>query len=224
MRVKVSYFFLLFLLLSATSIAQKYTRNQFVVFSYSIDIDDRVKQELSPLVGQIDFIPVNKQDKVVATIVHTIYHTVTKTFEDSLGIFFLPPHSLSDKAKYTEYGYPDIIIQKAIRLSDTKYFMKIEASVENSKYNELGKKLVANEFVPVVNISISIYNKFGFNPIQTSEGQAIASKAVMVQPGFIAGMDFVANTIKPDSDITLKELMERAIFDALRGIVTKKNR
>jgi hypothetical protein len=225
MSVKQLFCILFILMLGFSAFAQRYANNQFIIYSYSIDIDDRVKQELKVFEAQISYNPINKQNKVDAILIHTMYNLITKAFSDSLKIFFLPPHSLTDKAKFNEYGYPEIIIQKAIRLSDTKYFMKIEASIENSKYDEKGKKITENVFVPVVNVSISIYNKFGFNPIQTSEGQSIASKPIVVSPSFIAGMNFVSSDIETISgEESLKQIMDRAISDALYGIMNKKQK
>jgi hypothetical protein len=208
-----------------SSFAQKYTNNQFIIFSYSLDIDQRVKQELMVFEKYIQFKPVLQQEKIEAVLVHTLYNIVTKTFTDSLNIFFLPPNNLSDKVNYNAYGYPEIVIQKAIRLSDTKYFMKIQASIENSRYNEKGIKISSDNFLPLVNISFDIYNKFGFNPIQSAEGQALAHSPVKINKGFISGMNFISQDIAPEDGVEpLKKIMERAVIDALHEILVKKQR
>ncbi|MEJ5264659.1 MAG: hypothetical protein WHT29_05035 [Bacteroidales bacterium] len=217
---------LIALLLITTATAgwsQKYARNQFVVFSYTADIDDRVKKELSAYQNLINYQPQKKQTAVEAVLIHSFYQIFTKLLEDSLLIYFLPPESMGNKVSYTDYGYPDVVIQKAIRLSDVKYFMKIELSIENSKYDERGNRLTADVFLPVVNVSVSIYNKFGFNPIQTAEGQSVASAPIQVKESFLAGLNFVSPNIKAGAnEETMKVLLERCAFNALYSIKYKK--
>jgi hypothetical protein len=214
---------LIFLAFSNNIFGQKYAKNQFVVFSYTVDVDDRVKKELSPFENLINYKLQKGQSAIEAMIVNSFYQIFTKTLEDSLMIYFLAPESMGDKATYTVYGYPDVVIQKAIRLSDVKYFMKIELSVENSKYDERGNKLKGDVFLPVVNVSVSIYNKFGFNPIQSAEGQAVASSPIQVKESFLAGLNFVSPSIKakPEEE-TLKVLFERCTLNALYSIKYKK--
>jgi hypothetical protein len=225
MRVKLPIFILLCLILFKTVFAQKYTNNQFVIFSYSVDIDERVRQELSALERYINYSPAKNQNKLDATIIHTFYNTFTKTFVDSLNVFFLSPSSLTDKAKYNAYGYPEILIQKAIRLSDIKYFMKISVSIENSKYDDNGRRLTNDEFLPLVTVSIDIYNKFGYNPIQSAEGQALSTSRVVITPGFLAGMNFVSKDIETEKNIEpLIKLMENAILDVLQSVKYTKQR
>lgn len=218
------FMILLFLVTTASAgWSQKYARNQFVVFSYTVDIDERVKKELSPYQNLINYQPQKKQTAVEAVLVHSFYQIFTKLLEDSLLIYFLPPESMGNKANYTEYGYPDVVIQKAIRLSDVKYFMKIELSVENSKYDEKGNRLTADVFLPVVNVSVSIYNKFGFNPIQTAEGQSVATAPVQVKESFLAGLNFVSPNIKAGAnEETMRVLFERCALNALYSIQYKK--
>jgi hypothetical protein len=203
--------------------SQKYARNQFVVFSYTADIDERVKKELGAYENLINYNPQKKQTAVEAMLIHSFYQIFTKLLEDSLLIYFLPPESMGSKASYTDYGYPDVVIQKAIRLSDVKYFMKIELSIENSKYDEKGNRLKEDVFLPVVNVSVGIYNKFGFNPIQTAEGQSVASVPVKMKAGFLAGLNFVSPNVKPEAnEETMKILMERCALNALYSIKYRK--
>jgi hypothetical protein len=221
---KLLFSFLLLICITSLN-AQKYANYQFVVFSYSVDIDERVQQELRTVEGSINYNPSGKQSKVDALLIHSIYNMVTKTFADSLKVFFLPANFFGDKVKLNEYGYPDIVIQKAIRLADMKYYIKIDASVSNSKYDEKGKKNTDNSFMPVVNISIDIYNKFGFNPIQSSEGQAMVSKPVIINPGFIAGLNFVSPDLKADNGVeTMERLITKAMYESLYGIMYKKQK
>ena len=75
------------------SFSQKYSNNQFVVFSYALDVDTKVKTELQPLENYIQVRTEKKQTKVDAMLVHSVYKIVTNLLADSLKIFFLPPNS-----------------------------------------------------------------------------------------------------------------------------------
>ena len=205
--------------------AQKYTNNQFVVFSYTVDIDDRVLQELKTVESSVNYKPIGKQGKIEALIIHTIYNMVTKTFSDSLKIFFLPSNYFGDKVKLNDYGYPDIVIQKAIRLADLKYYMKIKASVNNSKYDVKRKKITDNSFMPVVNLSIDIYNKFGFDPIQSSKGQGMVTKSININNSFLDGMNFASPDVKVETGTeSLERLINKAVYESLYGIQNKKQK
>ncbi len=96
------------------------------------------------------------------------------------------------KIKYDDYGYPNTNIQKAIKLADTKYFLKIDASIEN---NNTESKKNEDIFKPKVKITLSIYNKYGFLPLGTSESSATTENAVRISPEFISGMNFVDASI-----------------------------
>lgn len=224
MRTK-TYAILIFCLLFSNTwlIAQKYARNQFVVFSYTVDVDERVKTELARYENLIQYNPTKKQSKVEAMLVHSLYQILTQTLSDSLIIYFLPPNNMGNKASYNVYGYPNIVIQKAIRLSDVKYFIKIDATIENSKYDEKGKKLTPDIFLPIITISVEIYNKFGFNPIQTAEGEAVATTPIKISESFIAGLNFVSPEIKATSkEETMRQLMERCALNVLYSIKNRK--
>jgi hypothetical protein len=207
------------------SFSQKYSNNQFVVFSYALDVDSKVKTELQPLENYIQVRTEKKQTKVDAMLVHSVYKIVTNLLADSLKIFFLPPNSFGNAIKYDDYGYPNIVIQKAIRLSDSKYYIKIDVSIENSKYDEKGKKLQEGLFYPVVNVSLDIYNKFGFNPIQTAEGQAVAVAPINVTSDFIAGLEFVNldKTVSSTNE-NLMSLINRAMNEAVYSIIYRKQK
>lgn len=212
--------FLIFSFFAIISVySQKYSKNQFTCFSYKLEIEDRVLQEFQPIESKINYKTGKDQTKVEAMLVHGLYNLITSILTDSLNIFILPPNSLSNKAKYDPYGYPEINIQKALRLSDTKYFLKIYAIIENNIFDADGKKLTTNEFKPQIGLTIDIYNKYGYLPIQVAEGKASAIQPITFTPSFFAGLDFVDESIvNANSSETLKEIFKRAILEALNGI------
>ena len=202
---------------------QKYAKSQFTLFAFSHDIDDKVKLELSPLEGSIHFKPEKDQNAIEAMIIHTTYALVSKTMEDSLGSFFMPTNTFTNKTKYDDYGYPDMTIQKAIRLGDTKYFLRISLIVENDQYDNAGKKVSGDIFKPKVTLTLSVYNKYGFEPLQSAEAIQSSVKAVKLFPEFLAGMNMIDPSIKSkNNNETLYDILNRATLEAVLQLKYKK--
>lgn len=204
--------------------SQKYSKSQFTLFSYNLKIDEKIKTELSPLESIITYKPEKKQDKIEGMLIHSLFAMISQTLNDSLGVYVLPANSLSD-ARYNEYGYPNISIQRAIKLADTKYFFKINAVIENNTLDAQGKKIEEDIFRPKITITIEIFNKYGYLPIQTSESNASASAPVKISPEFLAGMNFIDSSIKNNSNTeTLKDIYMKAIIEAIFKIKHKSNK
>jgi hypothetical protein len=203
---------------------QKYSKSQFTLFSYNIKIDEKVKIELSPLESIIRFKPDKKQDKIEGMLIHSLYQMINQVMTDSLGVYILPSNSMSD-VKYNEYGYPNISIQKAIKLADTKYYFKINADIENYILDAQGKKITEDIFRPRLSLTIEIFNKYGYLPLQTSESNAMASAPIKISPEFLAGMNFVDNSIVNNMNTeTLKDIYMKAILEAIFKIKHKSNK
>jgi hypothetical protein len=203
---------------------QKYSKSQFTLFSYNIKVDEKVKIELSPLESIIRFKPEKKQEKIEGMLTHSLYQMLSQVMTDSLGVYIMPSNSLSN-AKYNEYGYPNISIQRAIKLADSKYFFKINAVIENYILDEQGKKITEDIFRPKISLTIEIFNKYGYYPLQTSESNAVASAPVKISPEYLAGMNFVDHSIQNSMNTeTLKDIYMKAIIEAIFKIKHKSNK
>ena len=222
MLKKLFWFSMFALLINPILYGQKYAKSQFTLYSFSFNIDDKVKLELSPLESYIKFKPEKKQDKLTAMLVHSLYYFTNKILTDSLSIYILPVNSLGN-IKYDEYGYPNTNIQKAIKLAETKYYLKIDASLKNDV--TASKKNNEDIFKPKIIITISVYNKYGYLPIQTSEGSATAENPIKIFPEFLSGMNFVDASIekKPNTE-SLSEIYNRAILQAVLQLKYKSNK
>jgi hypothetical protein len=222
--MRIKFISLLYFLLSITvnSFCQKFAKSQFTLFSYDVSVSDRVKSELSSLEGYINYKPGEKQDKVEGMLTHGFYEMTNNILTDTLNIFILPVSSMTDKAKYNAYGYPDINIRKAIKLADTKFYLKIGASFENAVPEKKTKAGDKDIFKPKVIVRIDIYNKEGYMPIQSSVGSAESMNSIEITPGFIAGMKFVDDSIvKIKNSENLKDIITRAIIEAIIKIKYK---
>jgi len=210
---------------SQSLIAQKYIRSQFTLFSYDYDINEKIMIELSPLESYINYKPEKDQKKIEAMIIHTTYAMVIKCMEDSLGTFFLPVNTFTNKVKYDAYNYPNMSIQKAIKLGDTKYYIRINLLIENDQFDNQGNKITTDIFKPKVTLSLQIYNSFGFEPIETVEGISNSVQPVKISPEFLAGMNYIDNSIQKKNNIeTLYNIINRAVLGAVIQAKYKKHK
>jgi hypothetical protein len=201
---------------------QKFAKSQFTLFSYEVLISEQFKAELGSLEHYITYKPNENQDKIEGMLIHSVFEMASNILTDTLNIFILPVGSLTDKAKYNSYGYPEINIRKAIKLADTKYFLKIGVVFENGAYEGKSKKENKEIFIPKVTIKIEIFNKDGYLPIQSSAGSVATMNPIKVTPEFIAGMSFVDETIiKTKNTEVLKDIINRAISEAIFKIKYK---
>jgi hypothetical protein len=223
--MKTKILITLVILISLNLSAQKYIKSQFTLFDYTYEIDAKVKAELTSVESYITFKPEGKQNKVEGMLVNSLYDMIVKTMEDSLKIFMLPPNSLTNKVKYDEYGYPSVSIQRALKLVDTKYFLKIKAFIGNDIVDNNGNKLPEGEFKPKIKINLYVYDKYGYIPIHESEASASAIKSIIVTPKFIAGLSFVDSSLVKDSnEETLADIFNSAILEAVNQLQHKKNK
>lgn len=211
--------FLLFNVLTISGQAQRYVKKQFTCHSYSLSIDSKVSQALSGFENLIEFNESGKQTKIEALLVHGVYSVVTKVLSDTLDINILAPNSLTNKVKYSIYGYPDISIQKAIRLTDTRFFLKITAFIDNDLFDKNGNRLAEGLFKPRLKLIVAIYNKDGFNPIQQAEAIATFPEPLDVKQGFFEKLIFVDPKIVAEpNEPTLNNLFYDAALQAAWGI------
>jgi hypothetical protein len=223
MKIKLLSALLLLLIVHISLNAQRYSKNQFTLFSYTYNIDEDVMQKLSTYERNVFYKPEPGQTKTEAVLVHSMYNMLAKTLEDSFQIFMLPSYSLTTKAKYDVYGYPVINIQKAIKLSDTKYFLKLDASLDNDLFDVNGNKLPDNTFKPRITLKLFIYDKYGYVPIQESQGSASAIQPVKLTPEFMSGLNFVDTTmVKTEEQEVLKDIFNRAIIEAVTQLQHKR--
>jgi hypothetical protein len=212
---------LLFLGVASNVFCQRFSKSQFTLFSLDFSVDNKVLSEIKPFENLINYNPEKTQDKVIGMLTHSLYEMTSECLTDTLNVYVVPINSLGNKAKYDDYGYPDITIQKAIKLSDTKYYFKIEASLKNKQYDESGKKIAEDVFQPELTIKIDLFNKNGLLPIKSTTGTASAMKPVTTSKEFISGMRFVEELDNGDNTERLRNIYKIAIREAVMKLKYK---
>ncbi len=205
--------------------AQKFANGQFTLFSFTYEIEESVTDLLVSTASQITLNAADDKAKVNGMMVQTMWSMICKKMQDTFKTYILPANSFNDKVKYDEFGFPDISIQKAIKLSDTKYYFKMLMTIESEVYDNNGVKYLKDEFVPKVSLVFEIYDKHGYIPIRTADGFGTALKPVVVTNDYIAGMNFAKNKITTQKiEETLWSLFNRAATEVVLELKQNKKK
>lgn len=205
--------------------AQRYSKSQFTLISYTYEIDESISKAFEPYVNEISLKAESDEAKVNGMMVHTMWGLVSKKLQDSLMTYVLPSNSFNDKVKYDDYGYPDISIQKAIKLSDTKYYFRMHMILERELFDINGKKLEENILMPKVSLKIEIYDKNGYVPIAVADGFGKTLRSLELNKNYFAGMNFYNRSITaiPNSE-TLLGIFNRAATESVLELKYQKKK
>ncbi len=178
---------------------QKIEGKSFVLFYYHVNFSDEFAKTTSSL---DEFVKNSEygENKVKELLVHSTFHTIKEKLEQDQLIFIFPANSLNDKSSYNEYGYPMSTIQKAIRKSDIKYFIRINASYESSLMKEQGK------ITPIVKLEVNFFDENGYVPIKKIKSEAQGSVSLEINENFLNG--FIGEETPGNQETLYKILIE----------------
>lgn len=201
----------------ASGFAQKTARNaQVSLFSYdytfSADFIDKFKALSSNF-------SINKKDPKLAAeaiLARNVFEEIKSSLDKVYGLFVLPENSFLDAAKYDDNGYPQILIQKAIREGNTKFFFKISTRFDFVPLTELPERIAPGEY-PRVYICIKIYNKFGYEPIQVMEATYYTDKPFSFNAEALSGLEYTTKeeATAADGVMTIKQLIKECTYRAV---------
>ncbi len=211
-------FFLGILILSlANSYAQKTARNaQVSLFSYEYTLSDVFSEQFKTLSNYFD---INNKDAALASeaiLARNVFEEIKQSLEKVYGLYVLPENSFQDDAKYDANGYPQILIQKAIREGNTKFFFKIITRFDFVPINELPKEIVDGQY-PRISICIKIFNKFGYEPIQIMEASYYTNQPFSFTPEKLNGLAYT--TLENEKDkpevVSFKKIIKECTYRAV---------
>jgi hypothetical protein len=215
---KILPFLFLGLLICSNGFTQKYYKQQFTLFKFHCVVDSRVISQLSEIESCMDCKPPKSYSKTEVMFVQSIFTVVKSKLESKFGVYILPIESYGDKADYDDFGFPDIMINNAIKKGTTKYFFKVTAYIQNS--NKLDATNTS-DFRPVVKVQIDLFNKSGYQPISTVEGVSEAVGMMKREPSILTGLDCVTvpkdKKAAVDAEVILT-LINDAVDQALKSL------
>ena len=200
MKILSKALVLILLICAIQTQAQKFRNAQFTLFSYTYNIDEKITDQFTPVASNITLKADNDRAKINGMIVLSMWNLISKKMQDTFSTYVLPTNSFNDKIKYDVYGLPDISIQKAIKLSDTKYYFKLALTVNREEVDNKGVKIAKDVFVPSVTLKLDIYDKNGYVARVSADGKAVATRPITISKDYINGLSFVNSKI-PTQDI-----------------------
>jgi len=200
-----------------TGYAQKTARNaQISLFSYdytfSSDFMDKFKTLSSNFI-------INQKDPQLAAeaiLARNVFEEIKVSLDKVYGLFVLPENSFQNDAKYDINGYPQILIQKAIREGNSKFFVKIITRFDFVPLSELPERLTEGDYTRV-SICIKIYNKYGYEPIQVMEATYYPDAALNFNEDVLDGLEYTnrEETKTPEGIMTFKKIIKECIYRAV---------
>lgn len=228
------YFLLSFIFFLSTSLwAQKITNKQFSLIGYNLNISKEITNELSDLDGFMNNIKTYNDpgnDKVRAIFTHIIYYTIKQKFEEELEIEILPINTFMRAVKYDDYGYPITNIRDAMRKGDSKFYFKIDVTIESlteskRKSNpELFEDIDYKVTFPQMSMEVVVYNNQGIIPVDKWVGVTTAKKPLPINEYLLKGFDNTNMTIEYGENQQADNfylMLDRVIHNAIQDFYTK---
>ena len=197
--------------------SQKYYKQQFTLFNYNCVVDPIIITNMASLESSMLCPAPEGYSKTHVLFVQSIFAVVKSKLEAKYGVYILPVNSYQNKVSYDAFGFPNILINTAIKKGTTKYYFKISAYVSSS--SRLGPQNTS-ELWPVIKISIDLYNKDGYQPIKSVEATSEAVGVMKKVPGILYDLE-CANI--PDSQKLANdsEALKILIMDAVENAIKK---
>ncbi len=193
--------FLIFvsILLPVDVYSQKFEGSQFCPIGYNLMVGKDLKSRMAQVYPKL---PGNMQnaDKLEYILTYSFYEILTRELMENLKIYIPPPTIFEDKVKYDQYGFPEVTVQKAIKLSDAKYFFKCQIRVEEAFPTATPQGMVTAG----INIQFTLYSKQGYVPIKNITLSKVMPQAVKAELPLLAGL--TSKEIMAEGP-TLEELM-----------------
>jgi hypothetical protein len=228
------YFLLSFIIFLSTCLfAQKITNKQFSLIGYNLNISKEITNELSDLDGFMNNIKTYNDpgnDKLRAIFTHIIYYTIKQKFEEELEIEILPINTFMRAVKYDDYGYPTTNIRDAMRKGDSKFYFKIDVTIESlteskRKSNpELFEDIDYKVTFPQMSMEVVIYNNQGIIPVDKWVGTTTAKKPLPINEYLLKGFDNTSMTIEYGENQQADNfylMLDRVIHNAIQDFYTK---
>lgn len=184
---------------------QKFEGSQFCPIGYNLMAGKSFKSRIAPIYSKL---PGNMQntDKMEYILTYSLYEILSRQLMEILKVYIPPPTIFEDKVKYNQYGFPEVTVQKAIKLSDAKYFFKCQIRVEEAFPTATPQGMVT----PGINIMFTLYSKQGYVPIKNVNVNKVMPQAVKADLSLLAGL--TSQVIKAEGP-TLEELMMECVRD-----------
>lgn len=233
MLIKKHFLIFLITLISTSIFAQNIKNKQFALIDYDLTISSDFVDEIGALDSYINQIKTYNDpgnEKLKAILVHVIFYSLKENLEKELDINILPVNTFMRNIKYDDYGYPNTSIRNAIRKGNSRFYFKINASIESTtkKQREENPKLFENMGYPVtypqLSIEVTVYNNEGIIPVAKWIGISTPKYPLAINEYLLKGFDNTEMTILPAEEQQTDNLyliLDRAVHNAIQDHLKK---
>jgi len=210
-----------------------YKNKQFALISFNLTIHQQVKEKLDQLSSYFPEVERMKADKIISRIMDYTWFLLEDRLQRELGMYILPTNTAGKQFDYNAYGYPNTSINKAIHRGTSKFYLKIDMSIEPeiiqsfsissmAKIKKDSSTTIADStqnqgFKPKIVIDFTSYSEKGIIPIDKFTGTFIAAEPWLFEPKILDGL---TNTKECTEQDNLCLLINEAITDLIRKIPT----
>ncbi len=209
---------LLALSITTVSFSQILRNKQIVLITFSYTINPQIKLELDALSHLFPEVSGKKVDKVIARTKEKSWFLLQEMLEKETGVYILPLNTYGNAFNYDPYGFPDVNINRAIRVGTSKLYFRVDMTIgyiQAAKESGYGTKNPDNQnennlgLIPQVSITITTYSDKGVIPLNKYTGTASAKEPWQINANTLSG--FINDQpLKPDDTSTLLGLIHEA--------------
>lgn len=206
---KLSLLVVLFVGMAFTkqAISQNLTGQNAALFDYDCIFTDGFIEKARQTEEHIRPLSSFGDDKLKGCLVHNTFYAIKAKLEEDKQFAILPPNSFQDKVNYDDYGYPKATIQRAIKKSDSKYFIKLYVLYDIIELEGVENK---DKIKPLISFEVNIYSQDGYIPIITGKSEVKSEGIMILDKNFLAGMA-PGIDLTSEIDNCLLQLLHQAI-------------
>lgn len=189
--------------LSSHSYSQGYWNKQLALISYDVSIGQSLKVLLDEQSHLFPETESKKADRIIAQLKERSWYLIKDRLESETQMYILPLNAHGKSFSYDVYGFPDISINKALRVGTSKYYIKVDLELSSVSYQkDTGYGAVASEsdsseivietnegdIIPKVSITVTTYTDKGIIPMQKISGSATVQNPWVVSEDIFTGL------------------------------------
>jgi hypothetical protein len=145
-----------------------------------------------------------KADRIIAQLKERSWYLLKDRLETETEMYILPLNAHGKSFKYDDYGYPDMSINKALRVGTSKYYIRVELTLsseslkKDSGYGSWASQetdsaevdIVFEEgsIIPKVEITVTTYTDKGIIPMQKVSGSVSVSQPWIISEEVFTGV------------------------------------
>jgi hypothetical protein len=118
-----------------------YKNKQLALIAFNLTISPNMLEKLNTLENHFPDVKNQKNNKVIKKIKDMTWIVLEERLQREIGMYILPINAYGKEFDYDQYEYPNTSINKAIRRGISKYYMRIDMTID---FEEISKPSVVS--------------------------------------------------------------------------------